>query len=711
MIRKVCIIILVTLFCWALDSGDWAVTWNNRYADGLMRIHPDRSLIDTGIVYVLITQECLDWAEENGTGWPWPREYYAYLLEYLKLADVRHVFFDFIFAEPSVYGPSDDSVFVSRIVADPERISLGITFTDSPQHNEPITPLHPWLKVTNPNSIPVKSYQGLIPLFQSLHKHGSDSIPLRVGSINFISDADGYNRRIYPLVRYQDTYFPQLAFSGFCAALGIDSLTYSPGRLQWRTHRLPLSGDGSVRLKYYGGIRDYPMIAMRDILSSYVLLYLNPEEGRSPPIPPERLRDKYVLIGSSAPGLKDLRPNPFNPTDPGVHIYGTFLNNLLRHDFLDPVSSRWWVLICLIAAAGLGVMIMTENHLIDGIGWLVVLGIGMQFLFYGIQQKLNLVLPYAGLMSSFILAFLAQTMTSYYLQRQQKRFIQSAFSQLVSPVIMEKLIHNPNLLQLGGTTCPISVFFSDVAGFTSISESLRPNELIKVLNIYLTEVTGIIVDNYQGYIDKYIGDAVMAFWGAPVPDPIHARNACAAAIENQLRMTVINRKLRENGFKVDLSIRIGINSGDAVAGMMGSKKKLNYTVLGDMVNLASRLEGINKYYGTPMMISQSTRDFLDSDFIVREMDLITVKGKQEPTRIFELIGFRSGVSAERLKVIDSFHKGLRLYFGQDFSQAARQFLSLAESDPAAALFYRRCRSLMITPPPSDWNGVNEFQTK
>lgn len=708
---KIYIIFVVSVFFIVIVFGGWLRSWNSRYSDFLMRIVPEKSCIDTNIVYILITQECLDWAEENGEGWPWHREYYAYLLEYLKAAGAKHIYFDFIFAEPSVYGPGDDSVFIAQILANHDRISLGITFTDSAHSTEPTNPLPARLRFKKNDPRPIKSYKGFIPLFQALQTQSSPTLALRLGSINFIYDPDGYSRRIYPVVHYQDQFFPQLAFSGYCAARGIDSLELSADQLKFPEGSLKLNGDGYLTLKYYGGIRDYPIFSMRDVLSSYVLIYLNPQEARAPKVSFSQLQDKYIFIGSSAPGLKDIRPNPFNPSDPGVHIYGTFLNNLLRLEFIHPITSPIWLIISIVLFASLGILIMTEKRLIGGIGLFALLVIGMQIVFFFIQQKLNISLPFITLLGAFIFAFFAQTLTSYYIQRQQKRFIQSAFSQLVSPVIMDKLIHNPSLLQLGGTTSQISVFFSDIAGFTSISETLRPDELIQVLNIYLTEASGIIVDDYQGYIDKYIGDAVMAFWGAPIPDSAHAENACAAAIKNQLRMQEINRKIKENGFKAVLSIRIGINSGEAIAGMMGSMKKLNYTVLGDTVNLASRLEGINKYYTTSIMISQQTRDLLGSDFVVRELDLITVKGKLEPTRIYELVGLRSQISDAKIETLDIFQQGLNLYYRKDFSQAARLFSSIVSIDSASAHFYQRCDFLIKNPPSADWDGVYDFQTK
>jgi adenylate cyclase len=321
-----------------------------------------------------------------------------------------------------------------------------------------------------------------------------------------------------------------------------------------------------------------------------------------------------------------------------------------------------------------------------------------------------LVSPVVALVGAFGLS----TGLSYRAEQQQKRFIQGAFVQVLSPSVLERLMKEPERLAAGGEQAELTMYFSDLAGFTKFSERLKPHELVRVLNRYLSDMVATIVDEYQGYVDKFIGDAVMAFWGAPVPDEDHAFHACAAALRNQEKLRALQPELASLGLDTEMRMRIGLHTGPAIAGMMGSVRKLNYTVMGDAVNLASRLEGVNKYYETSMLISQETQAALAGRLVTREIDLIRVKGKLAPTRIYELVAEPGRLSAGEQDFLGEYRLGLEAYWQRGFKQARVHFkhaLRLKPGDFPAMMFLKRCAQYLKKAPGRRWDGVTVMEAK
>jgi len=262
-------------------------------------------------------------------------------------------------------------------------------------------------------------------------------------------------------------------------------------------------------------------------------------------------------------------------------------------------------------------------------------------------------------------------------------------------------------LALGGEERVVSVFFSDIEGFTSISESLAPADLVALLNEYLSAMTE-IVDESEGVVDKFIGDAIMAFWGAPIPNENHALHAVKAALKMRERLGSLQSKWRAEG-RTEINMRMGINSGKAIIGNVGSKDRLDYTVMGDSVNLASRLEGANKYYGTDIMISESTHSLLDGSFLCRELDRVRVKGKQEPIRIYEVVTYWDQASSRQKEMVTVFHRGLEAFQMMDWERAASCFEMCAGLfsglDKASLLYLDRINRLMENPVSDEWDRV------
>ena len=321
---------------------------------------------------------------------------------------------------------------------------------------------------------------------------------------------------------------------------------------------------------------------------------------------------------------------------------------------------------------------------------------------------INVTYPTLIILFSFVGAYLLR----FILEQKDRKFIEGAFGHYVNKDVVRQIIKDPKMLELGGAKRNISIFFSDIAGFTSISENLEPEELVKFLNEYLQNMTEVIL-NRQGTLDKYEGDAIMAFWNAPIAQHDHALNTCMAAIDNQNRLTELRRKWAKEG-RPEVRIRIGINTGDAVVGNMGSENRFDYTAMGDNVNLASRLEGINKQYGTEIIISEYTYELVKDNLICRELDLIRAKGKNEPVRIYELISEKSKTEGQKsndmLDKIKNFEGALATYRQKNFLAAKQAFENIKDDKPSE-IFAKRCEEFMKNPPAEGWDGVWNFETK
>jgi len=314
-------------------------------------------------------------------------------------------------------------------------------------------------------------------------------------------------------------------------------------------------------------------------------------------------------------------------------------------------------------------------------------------------DRLDWWLPVAPLITATALAMIAAVIVNYAVEGRQKRFIKGAFKQYLSPIVIEKLMADPDRLTLGGEEKVLSIFFSDIQGFTSISEKLSPTELTGLLNGYLTAMTDIILET-GGTIDKYEGDAIIAFWNAPLELADHAERAVRAALQCQAKLAAMRADLKAR-YGSEIFVRIGINTGPVVVGNMGSNQRFDYTFLGDAGNLAARLEGINKQFGTFLMISQNTRQAIGNTFSVRELSRVRVVGKSEPITIYEPM--LPETEAARREPLAAFQSALATYYAGGFTQAQAQFAAIS-GDPVAAIYAKRCTTLSAAPPP-DWDGI------
>jgi adenylate cyclase len=438
-----------------------------------------------------------------------------------------------------------------------------------------------------------------------------------------------------------------------------------------------------------------------------------------PKADPDLVRDKIVLIGTSAPALKDLRATPLNPAGAGVEVHAQILEQMLTNTFLYDVDWQKGVDIVYILVLGLLLILAMRklSAIFSGPVALLFIGGALFASWFAFTQGGILLAPvYPATIMALI--FITGTSFSYIKSEAGRRQVRDAFSLYLSPEMVRRAEANPEALNLGGEERDVTVMFTDIRGFTTISEGLKPAELTAMLNGFLTPMTNIIQDDRRGTVDKYMGDAIMAFWNAPLDDPDHAGNACRAALDMRRRLRELNEEWEKAGAGYPrLNIGIGLNSGPVTVGNFGSEKRFAYSIIGDAANLASRLEGQTKAYGVDILISEEVLKRAPG-FHVLELDLIRVKGKREPARIYALIGMpEATLSPERAELQRLQSDFLALYRKGDFVAAG---LALAAAQQAAAtanwrqgyydVMQARLHELGEVAP-EGWDGVYEATSK
>jgi adenylate cyclase len=440
-------------------------------------------------------------------------------------------------------------------------------------------------------------------------------------------------------------------------------------------------------------------------------------------------KNKIVLVGSTLPEDHDLFPVSFARGQRtgdnlmfGVEIHANVIENILRGNFLRKQSAAteilgvvFFTVFTFLVTSVLKSSKTRYHFLVEVNAFLfiaaeiIVIGYTALLLFNNYHYLLTLISPILAVVGGYV----ASTTYHFVAERKQRVMIKSMFSTYVNPAVVDELIRNPEKLALGGERKELSVLFSDIESFTTISEGMPSQELVGLLNEYLSAMTDLVFKN-DGTLDKYEGDAVMAFWGAPIPQEDHAYRACLTALQMQESLVQIRAAWKKKNRPV-INVRIGINTGEMVVGNMGGVGKFDYTVIGDSVNLASRLEGANKQYKTSVMVGQRTYELVKEKILGRELDLITVKGRSEPVKIYQLIQLIDGPLPPTLEsFLAIYAQGIALYRQRQWQEAERKLeeaLGLRPGDAATELFIERARMFEVHPPPPDWNGVFEMKTK
>ncbi len=442
-------------------------------------------------------------------------------------------------------------------------------------------------------------------------------------------------------------------------------------------------------------------------------------------VPADRLAQRLAVIGTSSVGLLDIKATPVDQSMPGVEVQAQILENMLTKAVLAYPNYAVGVELMVALAFGTLIVVLAPvlsamTLLVFGLGVALTLVAGTAYFYIRHGLLFDLTFP---LLSSFVI-YITLVFINYFREQKDRHRIRSAFGRYLSPALVEQLAQSPKKLVLGGEVRDMTIMFSDVRGFTTISESFKddPQGLTHLMNRFLTPMTNAIIER-KGTIDKYIGDAIMAFWNAPLDDRDHERHACEAALDMLRRVNELNRarerEAKEQGIRfLPLNIGIGVNTGQCVVGNMGSDLRFDYSVLGDPVNLASRLEGRSKSYGTPIIVGSKTAARLSEDFAALEIDLITVKGKSEPEYVYALLGGPDEARDDDFRRMrDQVSLMLAKYRKRDWS-GALETLHLVRHAPNGFgldeiynLYLARIHSFQEAAPPDDWNGVYAFETK
>jgi adenylate cyclase len=517
------------------------------------------------------------------------------------------------------------------------------------------------------------------------------------GYFNIRPDDDGTVRWVPLAIRHHDSVYPHLAVEALRMYLGnpplmLNAAEYGVDSIDIGSVHLPTDEQGRLLINFRGPERTFPHYSFSDVIAGTV--------------PEEVFKDKIVLVGATAIGIYDMRVTPYSGVFPGVEIHANVIDNILRG---DPISRPGWlaavdVLAVLIMGVGLTAIISRVRPVLATfvtVVFIVSYAVANQFIFVLGKVLLSDVYP----VFTVILAATGVTTYRFMTEERKKKEIKDAFQHYVSPSLVNTIVQDPAKLVLGGEERRLSVLFSDIRGFTTISEGLQPQVLVKLMNDYLTPMTEIVLAT-GGTVDKYMGDAIMAFWGAPVWQEDHPVRACRAALNMLVKLEELRAEWGRRGIP-RLDIGIGISTGKLTVGNMGSSTRFDYTVMGDSVNLGSRLEGLNKEYGTHIIVPKYTYEDVRNDFVLRQLDLIKVKGKTIPIKIYELLGEKG--SGDRLReVAGLFEAGLQAYFRRDWDKAEKNFqnvLTARADDGPTKTFLARIEHLRSADLPDAWDGV------
>ena len=636
----------------------------------------------------------------------WPRTYWANLIHYLNKAGVKMIGTDFIF-DPDRRHPQEDKLF-RQAIADAGNVcsALYLSSADS-EHFRYAMPEEPegleYQKLIH--SVPEDLFQHLMRMERL---EPEDPVFLNASStagyVNLFPDPDGVLRRIPLFLRFNEHVYASFATQMALKQLNIRKIDFNEKRSvvllesEEQQIRVPVDSRIGMLIRYPGRFKSFRYISFYDVLMKF--------------IPVEYFKDRIILIGSSLPGLYDLRTTPLQSAYPGVEVNASILYQLLNQQFIYQLSDLSKFAFILLMGLIAGILLIFLRPL--GSIILTVIFIFL-IIFAGLfsLETHSYWMPVISPLFTVIMAFTTTYMYRYLFEEKDKRQIRRIFSHYVSGSVVDMMLKNPEKVKLGGERKICTALFSDIAGFTTLSEQLDPEELVTLLNEYLTEMTRLIIQN-RGMLDKYEGDAIMAIFGAPIEIAEHPELACRSALLMQKRLKELRALWKERG-KPALHARIGINTGEMVVGNMGSETRFDYTAIGDAVNLASRLEGANKMYGTEVMIGEQTQGLIRDKFFTRPLDLLRVKGKKKPVKVYELIAFRdTNLSTEFKEMLLQYKKGFENYLMRNWEFAAnhfRQALQIKSDDGPSRLYLLRCQEFMKNPPGDDWDGVFVMKTK
>ncbi len=662
--------------------------------------------------------------------WPWPRYRIALLLQKIYMAGALAVGNDILYAEPDGKSPTvlkkmlkkdlqldiefsglpqglmdNDQVFAAILGKGPYVLGYSLDFKDEgsvPVHDPPALKV---VQVKRPKAKGAKEYviqapNVIAPMPMFLENCSN------AGYMNALADPDGVLRSVPLFASWKNNLYPHLSLATLITALKRANPGQPVVKMTWGGIEslkigntiIPLERNGAILVNYKGPGYTFPFVSAGHVLDDKVK--------------PALFKNKIVFLGSSAAGLKDIKVSPLDQYFPGVEVNATIVDNIIKQDFiLRPDWTPGLELILILVWGAITTFLIAWAN-----AWLTLpLSFAMCAMgwYGGIWSLGHLrvwVSPFFPLLA-LVVNFSVLNLLKFWFSERKKQYYRNAFSKYVSKDVVDNLVKNPDQLALGGEEKELTVILADLRNFTTLSEGLSPTKLTHLINLYLGELTEVILD-HGGTLDKYMGDAIMAFFGAPVHDSQNPVHACQAAIAMSERLHDKRKEWESIGLPY-LEAGIGMNTGMMVVGNLGSARRFDYSVIGDHVNLTSRLEGLSKFYGVKIIISENTKNYLGDSFTCRELDVVKVKGKDEPIRIYELLG-KDYFTGGEFAWVKKFEQGLTLYRQQEFEPAVNVFqetLKLKPRDRPTDFFINRCEIFKDDPPEPDWDGVWKYTQK
>jgi adenylate cyclase len=641
---------------YAIYLSETLKIYENKVYDSLTKyFNPNKKSDSICIIY--IDQQSIEALSKQGITWPWPRQIYAPVIEFLSEADA--VFVDLIFSESSSYGVEDDQIFANSIK---KAGNVYLPFAISKEKREFDLEYLEKISITTHSAFD-NQYKSIIFPIDELKKAAKG-----LGNVTILPDEDGIYRRMPLFFKVKEYSVPNLIMSYI---LNRNLITAEKNSIILDKKPLPLFGE-NLLIKYSSDTNSFKTFTFIEILNASI------EKKDNSLIKNDFFRGKIVLIGLSAAGLFDLKPTPISSKTPGVFIHATILENLINKDFLK-IIPKGYIIILLLTISFFIPFIFVKQHsmktnLLTFIGFLFSLILVEIVLF-----KLSFYMVFLPSLTCLIFTSLLSLVYSYAKECKEKSFIKRTFLQYMDKKIVEYILSHPEIVKPGGQQKTVTVFFADIAGFTSISEKLSPENTAMMLHKVLNSLTEVIIQNH-GVIDKYIGACVMSFWGAPIRTDEDEFYACLAALQCFESIKEINKNFLSQGLP-EIKIRIGIHTGDAVVGNIGSNRLFNYTVIGDTVNIASRLESVNKFFRTNIIISENTYSKVIEKFILRQLGIIIVKGKTEPIGIYELLAKKENADDKLIDFVNKYNNAYSLFYQKRFREAKKIFQSITEDFP------------------------------
>jgi len=707
--------------------------------------------VDERIVILDVDEKSL--ANPELGRWPWSRDRMAYIMDQLfNQYQVRLLGFDVIWAEPDKSSGFENFQKLARQMA-PNNASLNQAFKKiAPELDFDAR----FAKSLDNRAVALGYYFnsnedareiGVLPepvfFKEDMHNRDQDFVLRKgyganlekltnaapfSGHFNPTVDIDGVIRRLPLLAKYGDDYYESLALSLYRLYLGMQDPQYPGGGVlperipgmqlvpltseAAKNTILPIEGIAVGKGVIPTALGTNVLVPYRGPKQSFRYVSLSDVYDASAPM--ESLKDKIVLIGTTAPGLSDLRSTSVGGLYPGVEVHANLLAGLLDLEGGVIKSDPPWMLaaqLLLLVFIGLIISVLLANlTAITGLAVLVISFLTIVLTNWWIWSS-GFAMPMASLLILIALIYIVNVAYGYFVESRQQRQMAGLFGQYVPPELVEKMAEDPLKYNMASKKARLTVLFADIVGFTSISEKLTPSELSEFVNGYLTEMSFIIRQS-GGTLDKYIGDAIMAFWGAPVEDADHPNHAVGAALAMQAKLEELKETYRQRNWP-NIAVGLGLSTGDMTVGDMGSNVRKAYTVMGDAVNLGSRLEGITRQYGVGIIVSEVTKAET-TGIAYRDIDRVRVKGKDVPITIYQPMGYENALSSEEKERITQWNEFIELYRNQDWSRAQASLSHLMQGEPNSFLYEvyaERITAMRANPPGPEWDGVTKYDSK